>query len=689
MKSADIDTTTAERPFGLLVGGDTMHVEQGCGCLAEAGFEAIIAPDVIAAAEAVRRLEAAAGITDVALNTAVFDHTSDAIALLTPEGIVLDVNHRWEEIRGIPRQQLIGRHMREYAAAGAEDANTESYQRSLQGSIRSPLGVIASADGSRIYMEFSTSMIPSRDGNIVLAIGRDITEMVLARQQMEASERKYRLLVENIPDVVWLATLEGKVIFISPKVEDVCGFTAAELTAAPPSFWFDRIHQADVENVRRQFGELASDGKFEAEYRWQRKDGTWTWIRAQAVVALETDGTVLAEGTFADVTARKHLEDQVRQSQKMEAIGRLTGGVAHDFNNLLAIILGNGRLLLDELPEPDSRRDDAIAVLEAGNRAAALTRQLLMFSRHQVVRPERLDLNTIVNGLEKMLRRIIGEDVELLLHRAEAAGPVLADAGEIEQVIMNLVVNARDAMPHGGRLTIETANVELDADYAAGHPDVVAGRYVVLSVTDTGCGMDADIRRHAFEPFFTTKEKANGTGLGLATCYGIVRGCHGHISLYSEVGVGTVFKVYLPLQSGAAESHTDGASKSDAMGTEAVLLIEDDDQLRKTMRRVLTRRGYRVLEANGSVQALEYCATHDDDIDLVLSDMVMPGLSGPETVDRIREHRPQAKVLFMSGYSDHAVFRDGLAQARVNFIQKPFMPQALALKVREVLDGGR
>ena len=689
MKSADIDTTTAERPFGLLVGGDTMHVEQGCGCLAEAGFEAIIAPDVIAAAEAVRRLETAAGITDVALNTAVFDHTSDAIALLTPEGIVLDVNHRWEEIRGIPRQQLIGRHMREYAAAGAEDANTESYQRSLQGSIRSPLGVIASADGSRIYMEFSTSMIPSRDGNIVLAIGRDITEMVLARQQMEASERKYRLLVENIPDVVWLATLEGKVIFISPKVEDVCGFTAAELTAAPPSFWFDRIHQADVENVRRQFGELASDGKFEAEYRWQRKDGTWTWIRAQAVVALETDGTVLAEGTFADVTARKHLEDQVRQSQKMEAIGRLTGGVAHDFNNLLAIILGNGRLLLDELPEPDSRRDDAIAVLEAGNRAAALTRQLLMFSRHQVVRPERLDLNTIVNGLEKMLRRIIGEDVELLLHRAEAAGPVLADAGELEQVIMNLVVNARDAMPHGGRLTIETANVELDADYAAGHPDVVAGRYVVLSVTDTGCGMDADIRRHAFEPFFTTKEKANGTGLGLATCYGIVRGCHGHISLYSEVGVGTVFKVYLPLQSGAAESHTDGASKSDAMGTEAVLLIEDDDQLRKTMRRVLTRRGYRVLEANGSVQALEYCATHDDDIDLVLSDMVMPGLSGPETVDRIREHRPQAKVLFMSGYSDHAVFRDGLAQARVNFIQKPFMPQALALKVREVLDGGR
>jgi PAS domain S-box-containing protein len=675
------------KPFGLLVGGDSERIEQGSSCLEHAGFEILTAPDVVDALATVRGRYPVAGLDDVALNNALFNHTSEAISLSTPGGIILDVNRRWEEIRGIPRQQQIGQHIREFAAAGAEDANTESYQRALEGSVRSPTVPIATANGSLLYMEFSTAMIPASGENVVLSIGRDVTETVLARQHMEASERKYRLLVENIPDVVWLATLDGKILFMSPKVEAVCGLTATELMAAPASFWFERIHPSDVADVRREFARLASHGKFEAEYRWQRKDGAWIWIRAQAVVALETDGAVLAEGTFADVTARKHLEDQVRQSQKMEAIGRLTGGVAHDFNNLLAIILGNGRMLLDDLPNADPRRDDAAAILEAANRAATLTRQLLTFSRHQVVKPERLDLNAIVKDVEKMLHRIIGEDVELLLRLSEPAGPVLVDAGEIEQVIMNLVVNARDAMPRGGRLTIDTSNVNLDADYAALHPGVTAGRYIAVSVTDTGCGMDAETRRRAFEPFFTTKEKTQGTGLGLATCYGIVRGCHGHISLYSEPGVGTVFKVYLPLQPGKAEIHDDAAQKSDATGTETVLLIEDDQQLRRTIQRVLSGRGYTVLEASGSSQALEVCERYAGGIDLVLSDMVMPGLSGPDTVERIRQRRPQAKVLFMSGYSDHAVFRNGSSQSRVNFIQKPFMPQALALKVREVVDG--
>jgi two-component system cell cycle sensor histidine kinase/response regulator CckA len=626
---------------------------------------------------------------NVTLNNAVFDHTRDAISLSTPDGIILDVNRRWEEIRGIPREKQMGQHIRESAAAGAEDANTESYQRALDGTNQSQTVPIAAANGTRLYMEFSTAVIPAEGKALVLSIGRDVTETVLARRQVEASERKYRLLVENVPDVVWLATLEGKVIFMSPKVHAVCGFTAAELMAAPGSFWFDRIHPSDIEAVRREYAQIAAHGSYLAEYRWQRKDGAWIWIQSQAVIALEPDGTVVAEGTFADITARKHLEDQVRQSQKMEAIGLLTGGVAHDFNNLLAIILGNGRLLLDELPEHDQRRDDVHAILEAGNRAAALTRQLLMFSRHQVVRPECLDLNAIVKGIDKMLRRIIGEDVELVLRLSGAAGTVLADAGEIEQVIMNLVVNARDAMPRGGRLTIETSNIELDADDAALYPDVAPGRYVALSVTDTGCGMDAETRRRAFEPFFTTKEKANGTGLGLATCYGIVRGCHGHISLYSEVGVGTVFKVCLPLQPGGAGRQGEGASKEDASGTESILLIEDDEQLRKTISRVLTARGYTVLEAAGSADAIELFEIHPDRIDLVVSDMVMPGLSGPETIERIRRHRADAKVLYMSGYSDHAVFRDGSAQAQVNFIQKPFMPQALAVKVREVLDDRR
>jgi two-component system cell cycle sensor histidine kinase/response regulator CckA len=628
----------------------------------------------------------ALGIAEFALNNALFDHTSDAISLLTPEGVILDVNRRWETLSGIPRQQMIGQHIREFAAAGSEEANTDTYRRTLDGSLQSAIVPIAGADGARIYMEFLNTMIPAGSGHVVLAIGRDVTSVVLAREQVEASERRYRLLIEKVPEIVWLATLEGQIIFMSPKVQAVCGFSAADLVAAPASFWFDRIHPSDRAGVQREFAQLATYGGYEAEYRWQRKDGAWIWIHAQAVVALEQDGSVVAEGTFQDITTRKHLEDQVRQSQKMEAIGRLTGGVAHDFNNLLAIILGNGRLLLDDLAEQDPRREDADAILEAGNRAAALTRQLLMFSRHQVVRPECLEVNKIVRGVDKMLCRIIGEDVELRLQLADHAGNVMADAGELEQVIMNLVVNARDAMPRGGHVTIDTTNVTIDAEYAGLHPGITAGRYVVLSVTDTGCGMDQETKRRAFEPFFTTKDKANGTGLGLSTCYGIIRGCHGHISVYSEVGVGSVFKVYLPLHECLPSGRARGETRGDVHGTESVLLIEDDDQLRKTIRRVLESRGYTVIDTNGSAEAIEYCESHQDHIDLVLSDMVMPGMSGPETVEIIQQHRPGAKVLFMSGYSDHAVFRDRSAQGQVNFIQKPFMPQDLALKVRQVLD---
>ncbi len=256
----------------------------------------------------------ALGIAEFALNNALFDHTSDAISLSTPEGVILDVNRRWETIRGIPRRQQIGQHIREFAAAGSEEANTESYLRALDGSIESPIVPIAAADGVRIYMEFSTAVIPAGSGHVVLSIGRDVTSVVLARQQVEASERKYRLLIENVPDIVWLATLDGKVLFMSPKVQAVCGFSAADLVEAPSSFWFDRIHPSERAGVQREFAQLATHGGYEAEYRWQRKDGAWIWIHAQAVVALEQDGSVVAEGTFNDITTRKHLEDQVRQS---------------------------------------------------------------------------------------------------------------------------------------------------------------------------------------------------------------------------------------------------------------------------------------------------------------------------------------------------------------------------------------
>ena len=620
---------------------------------------------------------------------ALIDHAQEAMCIVTPEGVILDANRQAEVMHRLTRQQLIGRNIRELVAPDYADQAEANYASLVSaGGGRSPAIPFIGPDGARRYHQFSTSRI-TLDGEVVMfAISHDVTETLEARERLEASERKYRTLIEHIPDVVWTATKGGKVTYISPRVEAVCGFTPEEVVTAPDSFWLDRIHVEDLDAVRKAYELVSTDHPCEAEYRWLRKDGEWIWIRSQAILA-EGDGALVAEGTFEDVTQRHFLEDQVRQSQKMEAIGRLTGGVAHDFNNILAIILGNGRFLLDDLPEGDPRRADALAMVEAGERAAALTRQLLMFSRRQVVKHERLDVNGIVIGLEKMLRRIIGEDIDLTLALTDTpgAGAVVADAGELEQVIMNLVVNARDAMPGGGSLTIETARVELDSNYAELHPDVAAGRYVVLSVTDSGCGMDAKTQRHAFEPFFTTKGQGQGTGLGLATCYGIVRGCQGQISLDSEVGHGTVFKVYLPeaIEASVADI-VPAAHNAELTGHETILLIEDDDALRKTVHRILVARGYSVLDSTGSGDALLIGERHRGPIDLVLSDMVMPGLSGPDTVARLLASRPSVKVLYMSGYSDHALLRRGSTEVTVNFIQKPFAPQTLSAKIRAVLD---
>ena len=517
---------------------------------------------------------------------------------------------------------------------------------------------------------------------------RDLATRVPGAGRLEASEGQYRSLLENIPDMVWRGTVDDQVTFMSPQAKAICGYTAEELVAAPAAFWSSRIHPEDTDRIRRSMEALlANNEAFDEEYRWQRKDGQWIWIRSRARALVAADGTEYLEGTSSDVTGRKDLEDQVRQSQKMEAIGRLTGGIAHDFNNILAIILGNGRMLLDEMAKTDPRRADVTAILEAGDRAASLTRQLLMFSRRQVVRSTPLDLNGVVRGLDKMLRPVIGEDIELSVNLADNIGIVIADTGEIEQVIMNLVVNARDAMPNGGQLTIETAKVELDAEYASVRTGVVPGEYVKLSVTDTGCGIDDEAKRRIFEPFFTTKEQGKGTGLGLSTCYGIVQRCRGHITFHSELNHGTAFNVYLPRAGDSAEGEAIplGASAR-VTGTETILLIEDDNQLRSTIHRALANYGYGVLDAGGSTEALTACEQHAGTIHLVLSDIVMPGMSGPETVALITDSRPVTRVLFMSGYSDHPLVQGGSAGAATNFIQKPFTPQTLAAKVREVLD---
>jgi signal transduction histidine kinase/CheY-like chemotaxis protein len=388
-----------------------------------------------------------------------------------------------------------------------------------------------------------------------------------------------------------------------------------------------------------------------------------------------------------DITERKRLEEQLRQAQKMEAIGQLTGGIAHDFNNMLTIINGYSELTLQSLKADDPLRPNLEQVKEAGERAAALTRQLLAFSRKQVLEPRVLDLNAVLTNLDRMLQRLIGEDINLVTAPASKLWRVKVDPGQIEQVIMNLAVNARDAMSQGGKLTIETANVELDDAYAREHISVQPGPYVLVAVSDTGCGMDAKTQARIFEPFFTTKEPGKGTGLGLSTVYGIVKQSGGYIWVYSEVGQGTTFKVYFPRVEAAVETvEPSREAAKTARGSETVLLVEDDAALRTLIRRILQVNGYTVLEAHHGKHAIEVCQQHEGPIHLLVTDVVMPEMSGTEAAGHLSVIRPDMKILFLSGYADEAIHRHGVLAPGAAFLPKPFTPNSLARKVREVLD---
>ena len=385
--------------------------------------------------------------------------------------------------------------------------------------------------------------------------------------------------------------------------------------------------------------------------------------------------------------ALQQSEERLRQSQKLEAIGQLAGGIAHDFNNLLTAINGYSDLTLRRLPAEDPLRHNVEEIKKAGDRAASLTRQLLAFSRKQVLQPKVLDLNSAISELERMLGRLIGEDIELRTMLEPELGRVKADPGQLEQVIMNLAVNARDAMPQGGKLTIETENVSLGEEYAGKHIAVIPGRYVMLAVTDTGKGMDEETKARIFEPVFTTKDLGKGTGLGLSTVYGIVKQSGGNIWVYSELGRGTTFKIYLPrVDEGAAEYKLRAVSQKAFQGTETILLAEDEEMVRKLASQVLGMYGYQVLESANGGAALLMCERHSGPIHLLLTDVVMPEMSGRDVADRLAQLRPEMKVLYMSGYTDNAIVHQGVLNVGAYFIQKPFSPVVLGQKVRQVLD---
>ncbi len=501
-------------------------------------------------------------------------------------------------------------------------------------------------------------------------------------------EQRLRSVLESVPDVLYSVdpSLTER-YYVSPACTSVLGHGPAELEA-DPKLWLRCIHSEDQPRYSTELDGVVRTGRQASlEYRLRHPDGSLRRIRETIVPIADERGMVFRlDGIASDVTNERRLEEQFRQAQKMEAVGRLAGGVAHDFNNLLTVITSYSELLLGDLESTDPRREDLEEIRKAAAGAAGLTRQLLAFSRQQVLEPRVLDLNEIVSGAGKMLQRLIGEDVALVTVLAPDLGAVKADPGQLEQVIMNLAVNARDAMPQGGKLTIETTNVDLDVTYTMEHTAVSPGPYVLLTVSDTGVGMDEETQRRIFEPFFTTKQTGTGTGLGLATVYGIVKQSGGFIWVYSEPGHGTTFKIYLPRVDEPAEAEQRGTTPQYVHGTETVLLAEDAGPLRAVARQILKREGYTVLEAPDGKSALEGAAAHDGPIHLLITDVIMPEMSGRQLAERLKQQRPELKVLFVSGYTDDAIIRHGVLEPGIAFLQKPFSPELLARKVREVLD---
>jgi PAS domain S-box-containing protein len=503
---------------------------------------------------------------------------------------------------------------------------------------------------------------------------------------LHASEEQYRLLFDSNPHPMWVFDPEtGAFLAVNDAAVSVYGYSRDEFLAMSVE---DVRPADDVLALLARLNEPQAAGGSDGLQKHRRKDGSIVDVEVSSSATVFR-GRPACFVIATDVSARMQLEDQLLQSQKMEAVGRLAGGVAHDFNNLLGVITGHSELLAKGLATQDPGRHRLEQIRKAAERAAGLTRQLLAFSRKEVIRPRVLDLNDVVGDIEKMLQRVIGEDVRLVTRLAPDLGHVRADRGQVDQVILNLAVNARDAMPEGGELIIETSNEVLDEAYARSHADVVPGRYVRVAVSDTGHGMDATTLSHVFEPFFTTKEQGKGTGLGLATVFGIARQSGGHINVYSEAGKGATFKLYLPRVDADADVPESPPSPSPApTGSETILLVEDAEALGAMIHEILDVAGFSVLEFSDPLEAVSRAKTHEGPLDLVLTDVVMPRMSGPELVRAVRAARPYVKALYMSGYTNEAIGRQGVLEPGTNFIQKPFTADALLRAVRAAIDRG-
>jgi two-component system cell cycle sensor histidine kinase/response regulator CckA len=514
-----------------------------------------------------------------------------------------------------------------------------------------------------------------------VGISEDITE----RKEAEADQARLAAIVECSEDAIVSMTVDGIVVNWNPGAERLYGYVAEEMIGRPISVLFAPDHYQEYLHIMEKVRKGERLPAYDTVRR--RKDGTAITASVDICPIEVRDGEIVGASKIAhDITRMKQLEEQFRQSQKMEAIGRLAGGVAHDFNNLLTVICGYNDLVLNDLPPEDHTRGLLTEIKKAGERAATLTRQLLAFSRKQVLEPKVLDLNAVVANCEKMLKRLVGEDIDLVAVLDPALGRVKTDPGQIEHVLMNLVVNARDAMPQGGKLTIETANVVLDQTYCRSHAGVKPGHYIMLAVSDTGCGMDEQTKARIFEPFFTTKEPGRGTGLGLAMVYGFIKQSEGHVYVYSEPGIGSTFKIYLLEVGGPVVGKLPEAIETAPHGSETILVVEDEVEVRALIRHVLQTCGYTVLEAANGGEAIPLAEDHQGPVHLLVSDVVMPEMGGRRLAERIVALKPGIKVLYVSGYTADAVVRHGVVASEAAFLQKPFTPGVLARKVREVLD---
>ena len=609
----------------------------------------------------------------------VVDSTTEFVSTGDSEGRITFMNRAFLRATGWTEEEVLGKFFRDVVLSpnNAPGLSQKILAGSMGGEGWKGECLHRRKDGSDFPVYLSVGPLKDGQGRIIGNVGvlRDLTE------SKRAEERFYKAFHLN-PEPITLATLsEGRYFDVNESFLRVTGYRRDEVigrTSLELKFWERVEDRATLIRLLQQQGSVR-----DLEITFRTKSGEQRTALDSADV-IELNGQQCVIAILKDITERKSLENQLRQLQKMEAVGQLTGGIAHDFNNLLGVILGYSEMLEEKLERNSKLHKTAVEITKAGQRAASLTRQLLAFSRQQVLEPKVLNLNTVVADTQKMLGRLLGENIEIAAALASDIGQIRADRGQIEQVIMNLAVNARDAMPDGGKIIIETRNMDLDDAYALRHPPAVAGRYVELVVTDTGVGMDAQTQSHIFEPFFTTKELGKGTGLGLATVYGVVKQSGGYVWVYSEPGVGTTFKVYLPrIDAEIQHGRRVDAGSTLAKGSETILLVEDEESLRTLTRTILEQNGYTILEASGGEEAMEIARRYPSPIDLLLTDMVMPGISGRMVASELTQARPGIKVLYMSGYSGFG--SQGLAESGDILLTKPITRSALLRKLDEVL----